>query len=74
MSHMYREGVDWGPQGPKVKDPEWFNIEEIPRFKMLEEGLDDSIDAAMTDLLLLVIYNVVFLMASYLFFLRYDVT
>jgi len=57
-----------------VKDPEWFNIEEIPRFKMLEEGLDDSLDAAMTDLLLLAIYNVVFLMASYLFFLRYDVT
>jgi len=74
MNHMYREGVDWGPQGPIVKDPEWFNIEEIPRFKMLEEGLDDSLDAAMTDLLLLAIYNVVFLMASYLFFLRYDVT
>ena len=74
MNHMYREGVDWGPEGPTVKDPEWFNLEDIPRFKMLEERLEDSLDAAMTDILLLAIYNVVFLMASYLFFLRYDVT
>ena len=69
-----REGVEWGRQGPVVKDPDWLNIESVPRFEMFEERLADSVDAAMMDILLLIIYNVVFLMASYLFFLRYDVT
>ena len=49
-------------------------ITNLPRFDMFEERISDSVDAVMTDILLLVIYNVVFLMASYLFFLRYDVT
>ena len=74
MNDIYRGGVDWGPQGPQVKNPDWFNLDDIPRFTMAEEGLSESLDAALTDILLLVIYNVVFFMGSYLFFLRYDVT
>lgn len=70
-----QQGVaEWGRRGPVMKDPDWFNIENVPRFEMFEERLSDSLDAVMTDILLLIIYNVVFFMTSYLFFLRYDVT
>ena len=40
----------------------------------LAERLDDAIEAALMDILLLLVFNVLFFMLSYLFFLRYDVT
>ena len=36
--------------------------------------LEDTIDGTLTDFLLLAVFNVLFFMFSYLFFLRYDVT
>ena len=57
-----------------AQDQSDFNVETVPRFEMYEERLEESLDGAMTDILLLLIYNVVFFLASYLFFLRYDVT
>ena len=73
LNEIYRE-VDWDSNGLRVKNQDWFSIEDLPRFDMVAEGLSDSLDAALTDILLLAIYNVVFFMASYLCFLRYDVT
>ena len=42
--------------------------------KLIRQRLDDSLDAALMDILLLLVFNVLFFMLSYLFFLRYDVT
>ena len=74
-SGFYRSGViEFSPSGTKVKDKDWFKADELPRFEMFEEPLDDSLNAALFDVLLLLIYNVFFFMLAYLFFLRYDVT
>ena len=66
--------IEWTRRGPKMKDPDWFNPDELPRFRLLEESLSDSFNAASFDMLLLVVFNVLFFMLSYAFFLRYDVT
>jgi len=52
----------------------WFQMDDIPAMKILPARLDDALTAAFTDLLLLAVFNVLFFMGSYLFFLRYDVT
>jgi len=72
---MYTQDlVEWSPQGPKVKDPDWFKADNLPHFEMFEERIGDSFNEALFDILLLVIYNVLFFMLSYTFFLRYDAT
>jgi hypothetical protein len=72
---MYsRDIMEWGETGPQVKDPDWFDPENLPRFDMYDENLGDSFDAALFDILLLAVFNVLFFMLSYTFFLRYDVT
>ncbi|HIG57617.1 MAG TPA: DUF3526 domain-containing protein [Candidatus Handelsmanbacteria bacterium] len=58
----------------EVTDEDWFQADDLPRFRMFEEGLTESVDAALFDVLLLLIYNAVFFMLSYMFFLRYDAT
>ena len=65
--------VTWTDTGPEVRDPDWYNPEQVPRFQVFSESLADSFDAASFDLLLLVLFNVVFFMAAYASFLRYDV-
>jgi hypothetical protein len=52
----------------------WFQKDDIPAMKILPARLDDAVGAAFTDLLLLGVFNVLFFMGSYLFFLKYDVT
>ncbi len=72
---MYsRDIMEWTQSGPKVKDPDWFDAENLPRFDMFAESLDDSFDAALFDILLLAVFNVLFFMLSYTIFIRYDVT
>ena len=72
---FYRsDKVEWTRQGPKMKDPDWFNPDDLPRFRILKEPLSESFNAASFDLLLLVVFNVLFFMLSYVFFLRYDIT
>ena len=75
-SELYRsDKIDWKRgKGPQIKDPEWFNPEDLPRFHMVEESLGDSFNAASFDLLLLIVFNVLFFMLAFVFFLRYDVT
>ncbi|MEW6752360.1 MAG: ABC transporter permease subunit [Candidatus Latescibacterota bacterium] len=58
----------------EVKDRDWFQPEDLPRFRILVEDLTTSLDQAAFDLLLLVVFNVLFFMLAFVFFLRYDVT
>ena len=60
--------------GNKYPDENWLQADAIPGFKLNRQRLDDSLDAALMDILLLLVFNVLFFMLSYLFFLRYDVT
>lgn len=50
----------------------WFNPDEMPRLNMFDETVADSINAVFVDILLMVIYNVLFFMGAFMVFLRYD--
>lgn len=52
----------------------WFEADQLPQFQMIGTRLDDTIEQLSVDLLLLLVYNVLFFMGAYFFFLRYDVT
>jgi ABC-type transport system involved in multi-copper enzyme maturation permease subunit len=72
---LYRSGnVEATRTGPQVKDKDWFDPDSIPRFQIYSESTGQAIDAAMFDILLLVVFAVLFFMLSFAFFLRYDVT
>ena len=72
---MWRNIEDWrGREGPKLRDADWFDADDIPRLQVFSEALPEALDAALFDILLLVVFNVLFFMLSYVFFLRYDVT
>ncbi|MEE3264161.1 MAG: ABC transporter permease subunit [Candidatus Latescibacterota bacterium] len=72
---LFRSGnVEFTRTGPQVKDKDWFDPDSIPRFQMYSEATRAAIDAAMFDILLLVVFAVLFFMLSFAFFLRYDVT
>ena len=64
----FRENDDKHP------DEGWFQLESIPSLRVDEARLDDTVDAVLMDVLLLLVFSVLFFMLSYLFFLRYDVT
>ncbi|MFC1526165.1 ABC transporter permease subunit [Candidatus Latescibacterota bacterium] len=64
-----------GPDGrPQISDADWFNPEDLPRFKMTGESTADGLNGALTDILLLAVYNVLFFMLAFMRFLRYDIT
>ena len=52
----------------------WFQEDQIPQLVVRPMNLEDTLDSTLTDFLLLTVFNVLFFMLSYLFFLRYDVT
>lgn len=61
--------------------PQWFTVEQgeadltgMPHFKERPETVGESLRRAMPDILILLILNVVFFMAAFVSFLRYDVT
>lgn len=62
-----RQGVEGVPD-------DWFDADAVPRLQVFQEGPSEAFDAALFDILLLTVFNVLFFMLSYLFFLRYDVT
>ena len=51
-----------------------YTAEGYPRFIYSEARIADRLERVFPDLLLLVVWNVVFFMAAYLSFLRYDMT
>lgn len=74
-STLYESGrLTWDNNGPHLKDRDWFQPDDLPRFRMVAEDLSTSLTQAAFDLLLLAVYNVLFFMLAYVFFLRYDVT
>ena len=76
LEKLYRETRE---EARKTRDDRgWWSwpvvdYDQIPRFHVSPPSLDDSVYIALNDVLLLAIFNVVFFMASFLFFLRYDV-
>ena len=74
-TNLYQSGiVEFTREGPKVKDPDWFDADAVPRFQMSVESFSDRVDGASFDVLLLIVYNALFFMLSYAAFLRYDVS
>ena len=70
-----RWGEDWDNRFHKQGlNPHWFQNEVFPVLTVVPAGVDDAIDEVMIDILVIIVLNVLFLMLSYLFFLRYDVT
>ena len=69
----YGLGIDERRDADKLPE-KWFQLEEVPTLTVLPLHLDDAVNSVLTDLLLLLVFNVLFFMGSYLFFLRYDVT
>ena len=53
---------------------DWFDENPVPTLRLSHLQLDDTFEAITTDILLLVVYCVLFFLLSYLFFLRYDVS
>ncbi len=73
------EFKEWGEAWDKKfhsggHDENWYQEEQLPTMNFAAARLDDTLNASMGDLLLMLIFNVLFFMLSYLFFLRYDVT
>ena len=67
--------VSWrGGPNPDIQDEDWFDPGDVPRLSMFSESLSEAFDGALFDILLLVVFNVLFFLLSYVFFLRYDVT
>lgn len=60
--------------GNNPQDGDWLRSEDVPRFFITLEKATDSLDAALFDILLLLVFNALFFMLAYAFFLRYDVT
>ena len=70
----YRDGsITFTREGPQVPGG-WFDADAVPRLQVFREGATEAFDAALFDILLLTVFNVLFFMLSYVFFLRYDVT
>ena len=70
---------DWGEQWDKKYRSEklaenWLESDPIPTLTMTVAGIDDSVEAVWVDVLLMLVFTVLFFMLSYVFFLRYDVT
>ena len=66
--------LKWRDGERYMRDENWFQREALPRFHMTREVMSDRVDAASFDMLLIVLFNVLFFMVSYAAFLRYDVT
>ncbi|MCK5734346.1 MAG: ABC transporter permease [Candidatus Latescibacteria bacterium] len=49
-------------------------IEQLPKFRFHERGFNACLNSALIDLVLLVIFNVLFFLGAFLKFMRYDVT
>jgi ABC-type transport system involved in multi-copper enzyme maturation permease subunit len=63
----------WEKQNSGKLEAGWFKPEALPRLRVFDERISDSVNEALVDLVLMVIYNVLFFMGAYTLFLRYDV-
>jgi hypothetical protein len=67
----YRKAL-WDKRRKKQLPADWLKPEEMPRLEFFSPRLEASIDNCYTDILILVMLNVIGFMASFVFFLRYD--
>jgi len=51
----------------------WISAEQIPQFQFQSTSLNSGLQACWVDILLLVIFNILFFVGAYVGFLRYDV-
>lgn len=63
----------WEKRRNKELKSDWLLEEELPILQISEVSIGQDFQLILFDLLLLVVYNVLFFMGGYLFFLRYDV-
>jgi ABC-type transport system involved in multi-copper enzyme maturation permease subunit len=57
----------------KTIDKNWLKTEELPALIIFKPRLDDSLNNALTDIIILVMLNVICFMGAFVKFLRYDV-
>jgi len=69
----YAQGV-FELRGNDELPDDWFKPDQVPGLRLLATRLDNTVDTVSVDLLLLGLYNLLFFMGAYVFFLRYDVT
>jgi hypothetical protein len=75
MRTLYQSGrAEFNNGRMTVKDSDWFQPDDLPRFRMFAEDVTTSFNQGLFDVLLLVVFNVLFFMLAFLFFLRYDIT
>ena len=76
LGEEYREwGGDWDHKyHDDTLGDNWFQEGQIPGLTVVHKRLDDTISVILMDILLLLVFNVLFFMLTYLCFLRYDVT
>ena len=72
--HWWEWDEEYHENDEEMPDDAWLEVDEWPALRMEQARLDDVVDAVLLDVLLLVVFNVLFFLLSYLFFLRYDVT
>ena len=58
----------------KHPNKDWLQLDALPSMILVPRPMDDALSSATTDIVLLLISNVLLFMLSYTFFLRYDVT
>ena len=58
----------------KHPDKDWLHGDALPSMKLVATPMADAVSSALMDIVLLLVFNVLLFMLSYLFFLRYDVT
>ena len=74
VGELWRKFWEAGEGSSSPRDFGDFDVSDYPRFVYNGIPFGDRFEEIVSDLLLLVIWNVLFFMASYLSFLRYDVT
>jgi ABC-type transport system involved in multi-copper enzyme maturation permease subunit len=67
----YRKAL-WDKQRKKQLPADWLKPEELPHLEFFYPRLETSLDNCNTDMLILVMLNVIAFMGSFVFFLRYD--
>ena len=68
-------GEEWHEKyhGQKLAQ-NWLESDPIPTLTMTAVRIDDSLETVWVDVLLMLVFTVLFFMLSYILFLRYDVT
>ena len=66
-------GILWIGPVPKIEILDWFRANKPPTLNMMNESLVDSLNGIAPDVLLILLYNALFIMSAHICFLRSDV-